>query len=104
MFGLLMDNELTNAEKVLHHAEKPLVAILGGAKVSDKIGLLTKLLDLADTVIVGGAMAFTFVKARGGQVGNSLVEEDRLDLANEIVASAQAKELRISNRWRRTRG
>ncbi|RLD20056.1 MAG: phosphoglycerate kinase, partial [Bacteroidetes bacterium] len=88
MFGKLMEAELANAKKILHHAEKPLVAILGGAKVSDKIGLLSKLLQLADSVIIGGAMAFTFIKAQGGQVGNSLVEDDKLDLAREIMASA----------------
>ena len=90
MFGLLMEGELKNAEKVLHHAEKPLIAILGGAKVSDKIGLLNQLLGLADIVIVGGAMAFTFVKAQGGSTGNSLVEEDKLDLALEIIRKAKA--------------
>lgn len=91
MFGKLMEAELTNAEKVLHHAEKPLIAILGGAKVSDKIGLLSRLLNLADSVIVGGAMAFTFVKAQGGQIGNSLVEDDKLDLALEIIKEAKEK-------------
>lgn len=88
MFGKLMEAELANAEKVLHHAEKPLVAILGGAKVSDKIGLLSKLLQLADSVIIGGAMAFTFIKAQGGQIGKSLVEDDKLDLARDIMAEA----------------
>ncbi|MDX1407322.1 MAG: phosphoglycerate kinase, partial [Saprospiraceae bacterium] len=87
-FGLLMEAELANAEQVLHHAKRPLVAILGGAKVSDKIGLLTRLMDLADEILVGGAMAFTFIKAQGGEVGNSLVEEDKLDIARDIIKKA----------------
>ena len=94
-FGYLMEAELKNAEKVLHNAERPLTAILGGAKVSDKIGLLRQLLDLADSIIVGGAMAFTFVKARGGSTGNSLVEEDKLDLANEIIGAAKEKGVKL---------
>lgn len=95
MFGKLMEAELTNAEKVLHHADRPLVAILGGAKVSDKIGLLSKLLELADAVIVGGAMAFTFVKAQGGQIGNSLVEDDKLEMAREIMAKAKQQNVAL---------
>lgn len=95
MFGYLMEAELNNASKVLNSAEKPLVAILGGAKVSDKIGLLRQLLNLADSIIVGGAMAFTFVKARGGDTGRSLVEEDKLDLANEIVDEARTKGVKL---------
>lgn len=94
-FGLLMTAELENAEKVLKSAEKPMLAILGGAKVSDKIGLLRQLIHLADTVIVGGAMAFTFIKAQGGSTGNSLVEEDKLDLANEILAAAKSRGVSI---------
>jgi phosphoglycerate kinase len=95
MFGYLMEAELTNAGKVLNSAEKPLLAILGGAKVSDKIGLLRQLLNLADTIIVGGAMAFTFVKARGGNTGKSLVEDDKLDLANDIVNEARSKGVQL---------
>ncbi len=95
MFGKLMEAELANAEKILHHADKPLVAILGGAKVSDKIGLLSKLLQLADSVIIGGAMAFTFVKAQGGQIGNSLVEDDKLDLARDIIAKAKQQNVAL---------
>jgi len=95
MFGKLMQAELKNAEKVLHHAEKPLVAILGGAKVSDKIGLLSKLLELADSVIIGGAMAFTFIKAQGGRIGSSLVEDDKLDLARDIIANARRQNVSL---------
>ncbi|MDX1478881.1 MAG: phosphoglycerate kinase, partial [Saprospiraceae bacterium] len=90
-FGLLMQAELENAEQVLNEAERPLVAILGGAKVSDKIGLLSRLMDLADHILVGGAMAFTFVRAQGGQTGKSLVEEDKLDVARDIVTAAEAQ-------------
>ena len=88
-FGYLMEAELTNASKVLHESRKPFVAILGGAKVSDKIGLLTQLIRLADEIIVGGAMAFTFVRALGGQTGASIVEEDKLDLARDILREAR---------------
>jgi phosphoglycerate kinase len=95
MFGILMEAELANAEKILHRAKKPLVAILGGAKVSDKIGLLSKLLLLADSVIIGGAMAFTFIKSKGGRVGNSLVEEDKLDLARDILDSARQQNVSL---------
>ena len=94
-FGLLMQQELKNAAHVLHHSTAPLVAILGGAKVSDKIGLLTKLLSLADDVIIGGAMAFTFIRARGGNTGKSLVEEDKLDLAIEILNQAAEQHTHI---------
>ena len=95
-FGLLMAAELENAARLLDNPASPVVAILGGAKVSDKIGLLTKLLDLADVVIVGGAMAFTFVKAQGGNTGSSLVEEDKLQLALDILAKAQANGTEIA--------
>lgn len=95
MFGLLMEAELKNAEKILHHAKKPLVAILGGAKVSDKIGLLGKLLHLADSVIIGGAMAFTFIKAQGGSTGSSMVENDKLDLARDIMSEAKRQNVSL---------
>jgi len=88
-FGYLMEAELQNARKVLHESQKPFVAILGGAKVSDKIGLLMQLIRLADEVIVGGAMAFTFIRALGGQTGASMVEEDKLDLARDILREAR---------------
>lgn len=90
-FGLLMDKELANGNKVLNNPVRPLTAIVGGAKVSDKILLLDRLLDFADNLIVGGGMAYTFMKAQGGTIGNSLCEEDKLDLANELLAKAKAK-------------
>ena len=88
-FGLLMKAELENAEQVLNNSKKPFVAILGGAKVSDKIGLLSQLILLADEIIIGGAMAFTFVRALGGQTGVTLVEEDKLDVARDILKEAR---------------
>lgn len=94
-FGFLMEKELKNAAKVLHHAERPLTAILGGAKVSDKIQLLDRLADFVDTLVIGGAMAYTFFKAQGGATGNSLVEEDKLDLATNLVAKAKEKGVKL---------
>jgi len=90
-FGYLMASELANAEKVLNGAEKPFTAIMGGAKVSDKIELIEKLLDKVDNLIIGGGMAYTFAKAQGGKIGKSLVEEDKLDLANSLIEKAKAK-------------
>ena len=90
-FGFLMQKEITNANKVLNSDESPMTAIIGGAKVSDKILLLEKLIDSCNNIIVGGGMAYTFLKAQGGQIGNSLVEDDRLELANELLAKAKAK-------------
>lgn len=95
MFGYLMDAEVKNAEKVLRHAEKPFVAIVGGAKVSDKILILENLLQIADDIIIGGGMAYTFFKAQGGQIGNSLVEDDKLDLAKDLLKKAEEKGVRI---------
>jgi len=90
-FGYLMGAELSNAEKVLNNPERPFTAIMGGAKVSDKIQLIEALLDKVDNLIIGGGMAYTFVKARGGEIGRSLVELDKLDLANELVKKAAEK-------------
>ncbi|TDQ81284.1 phosphoglycerate kinase [Sphingobacterium yanglingense] len=90
-FGYLMAGELNNAEKVLNHPNRPFTAIMGGAKVSDKIQLIESLLDKVDNLIIGGGMAYTFVKARGGEIGKSLVEMDKLDLANELVKKAEEK-------------
>jgi phosphoglycerate kinase len=95
MFGYLMDAEVSNAEKVLHQAEKPFTAIVGGAKVSDKILILENLLNIANDVIIGGGMAYTFFKAQGGQIGKSLVEEDKLDLAVTLLAKAKEKGVNI---------
>lgn len=90
-FGFLMEAEVKNAQKVLDAPERPLTAILGGAKVSDKIMIIERMIDLVDNLIIGGAMAYTFFKAKGGQVGKSLVEEDRLDTARALLEKAEAK-------------
>ncbi|HEY9003087.1 MAG TPA: phosphoglycerate kinase [Mucilaginibacter sp.] len=90
-FGYLMAAELANAEKVLNGAEKPFTAIMGGAKVSDKIELIERLMDKVDNLIIGGGMAYTFAKAQGGHIGKSLVEEDKLDLANSLIEKAKTK-------------
>lgn len=89
--GRLMEAEIANADKVLNNAEKPFTAIIGGAKVSDKILILQRLLDIADHILIGGGMAYTFFKAQGGQVGNSLVENDKIDIAREILDTAGEK-------------
>jgi phosphoglycerate kinase len=91
MFGMLMDAEVANAEKVMHNAERPFTAILGGAKVSDKILIIEMLMDRADNIIIGGGMAYTFLKAAGNQIGSSLCEDDRLELANALVQKAKQK-------------
>ena len=91
MFGYLIEAEIKSVDKVLNSTEKPLTAIVGGAKVSSKIVIITKLLDKVDNLIVGGGMAYTFVKAMGGEVGNSLVEDDFLDTAKKIIEDAKAK-------------
>lgn len=91
MFGLVMEGEVASAEKVLHSAEKPFTAIIGGAKVSDKILIIENLLERATDIIIGGGMAYTFYKAMGGQIGASLCEEDRIDTAKELMTKAEAK-------------
>jgi phosphoglycerate kinase len=95
MFGLLMNSEVESADKVLHKSEKPFTAILGGAKVSDKILIIENLLQRADHIIIGGGMAYTFFRANGGEVGNSLVEVDRLDKAKELIKMAEGKGIKI---------
>ena len=90
-FGYLMAEELKNAEKVNHGAAKPFTAIMGGAKVSDKILLIESLLDKVDNLIIGGGMAYTFAKAQGGGIGTSLLEEDRMALCLELLEKAKAK-------------
>ena len=90
MFGLLMEAEVISAEKVLHSAEKPFTAIIGGAKVSDKILIIENLLNRATDIIIGGGMAYTFWKAQGKIIGNSLCEDDRMPLALEILAKAKS--------------
>ncbi len=95
MFGLLMESEIVNADKVLKTAEQPFTAILGGAKVSDKIQLIESLLERAHFILIGGGMAYTFLKAQGKEIGNSLVEEDKLELARELLEKAKAKNVNI---------
>ncbi len=95
MFGLVMEGEVSAAEKVLHKSEKPFTAIIGGAKVSDKIMIIENLLERATDVIIGGGMAYTFMKARGGKIGNSLCEEDRLETAVDLLKKATAKGVSI---------
>ena len=89
--GYVMQSELDNAKKVLDKAEKPYTAIMGGAKISDKILIVEKLLDRVDNLIIGGGMSYTFFKALGSNVGKSLVEEDKLDLAKELIQTAKSK-------------
>ena len=93
--GYLMQAELDNAEKVLNGAEKPLTAIMGGAKISDKILIIEKLLDVVDNLIIGGGMSYTFTKARGGNIGNSLFEEDKMELTKALEAKAAEKGVRL---------
>ncbi|HQD08578.1 MAG TPA: phosphoglycerate kinase [Flavihumibacter sp.] len=95
MFGLLMEGEVASAEKVLHQAAKPFTAIIGGAKVSDKILIIENLLEKATDIIIGGGMAYTFMKAQGGKIGKSLCEEDRLDTATDLLKKAAAKGVNI---------
>ena len=91
MFGLLMEGEVASAEKILHKSEKPFVAIIGGAKVSDKILIIENLLERATDIIIGGGMAYTFFKAEGGKIGSSLCEDDRLDTARKLLEKAASK-------------
>ena len=91
MFGLVMEGEVSSAEKVLHSAEKPFTAIIGGAKVSDKILIIENLLERATDIIIGGGMAYTFFKACDGNIGNSLCENDRLDTARDLLKKADDK-------------
>jgi len=94
-FGFVMSGELASINKVLTSAEKPFTAIMGGAKVSDKILILEQLINKADNIIIGGGMAFTFVKAQGGKIGRSLVEDDKLETALNILEKAKAKGVNI---------
>lgn len=94
-FGLLMAHEIRNLEKLLHSAEHPFTAVIGGAKVSSKIDVLKNLADKVDTLIVGGGMAYTFLKAMGGKVGSSLVEEDKIDTAKEILDEFKRKNVEL---------
>lgn len=95
MFGYVMAGELKNAEQVLTHPSRPFTAIMGGAKVSDKILIIERLLDKVNHLLIGGGMAYTFIKAQGGHIGSSLCEEDKLDLALELIEKAKAKGVTI---------
>lgn len=94
-FGFVMAGEVASIDKVLNKSEKPFTAIIGGAKVSDKILIIEQLMNKADNIIIGGGMAFTFVKAMGGQIGKSLCEDDRLVTAKELLDKAKAKGVKI---------
>jgi len=94
-FGLVMEGEVMSAEKVMHNAQKPFTAIIGGAKVSDKILIIENLLARATDIIIGGGMAYTFLKAQGGKIGNSIHEDDRMPLALEILEKAKVKGVNI---------
>ena len=93
--GLLMEKELQYLGKVLRHPERPFIAILGGAKVSDKIGVIRNLLDKVDVLIIGGGMAYTFLKAQGEPVGKSLVEEDKVELAQQLLKEAKTHKVKF---------
>jgi phosphoglycerate kinase len=94
-FGYVMASELMNADKVMNNAQHPFTAIMGGAKVSDKILIIEKMMDKVDNLLIGGAMAYTFFKAKGGNTGSSLVEEDKLDLALKIIQMAKEKKVNL---------
>ena len=93
--GLLMQKELDYLGKALHHPGRPFVAILGGAKVSDKIPVIQNLIDKVDALLIGGGMAYTFLKSRGMEVGNSLVEDDKLELAHKLLGQAKTRGIRF---------
>ncbi len=93
--GYLLQSELDNAKKVLEEAERPFTAIMGGAKISDKILIIEKLLDKVDNLLIGGGMAYTFAVAQGGKVGSSLLEADKVDLARELIQKAKDKRVNL---------
>ncbi|MBD0831231.1 phosphoglycerate kinase [Aestuariibaculum sediminum] len=94
-FGSLLAQEIESIDKVMKTGEKPVLAILGGAKVSSKITIIENILDKVDHLIIGGGMAFTFVKAQGGKIGNSICEDDKMDLALDILKQAKAKNVQV---------
>lgn len=94
-FGTLLAQEINSIQKVMETGEKPVTAILGGAKVSSKITIIDNILDKIDILIIGGGMTFTFVKAQGGKIGNSLVEDDKMDLALDILKKAEAAGVQV---------
>ncbi len=93
--GFLLEKEIKYFDKILYSPERPFVAILGGAKVSDKIGVIENLINKVDVIIIGGAMAYTFLSSKGISTGNSLVEKDKIDLAKELLKKAEMKNVRI---------
>lgn len=95
MFGYLMASEIASADKVMKNTQHPFTAIIGGAKVSDKILILEKLVDIADNIIVGGGMSYTFFKAMGGNIGNSLCEDDRIENAIKLLEKAKQKNVKF---------
>lgn len=95
MFGFLINSELESMDKIINEAEKPFTAIMGGAKVSDKILVIEQLLPKIDTLIIGGGMTYTFIKAQGGKIGKSLCEEDKLDLALTVLEKAKANNVKV---------
>ncbi len=94
-FGNLLAREIESIDKVLNNSERPVLAILGGAKVSSKITVIENILDKVDHLIIGGGMSFTFIKAQGGKIGNSICEDDKMELALEILKQAKAKNVQI---------
>lgn len=94
-FGTLLAKEIESIEKVMNTGEKPVLAILGGAKVSSKITIIENILDKIDHLIIGGGMSFTFIKAHGGSIGNSICEDDKMDLALEILKQAKEKSVKV---------
>ena len=95
MFGYIMEGEIKAIDKVLHNGEHPVTAIIGGAKVSSKIGIIEHLFDVVDNMIIGGGMVYTFVKAQGGKIGNSLCEDDQMELALNIMKKAEEKGVKL---------
>jgi phosphoglycerate kinase len=93
--GYVMQAEINGANKILKHAERPFTAIMGGAKISDKILIIERLLDKVDNLLIGGGMTYTFVKAKGGDIGNSLLEEDKVPLAKELLQKAEEMGVKI---------
>jgi len=94
-FGSLLEKEIQSIGKVLNDSKKPVTAILGGAKISSKIGVIENILDKVDHIIIGGGMSYTFIKAQGGKIGNSLCEDNKMELALEILEKAKAKGVKI---------
>src|SRR5690606_29936113 len=94
-FGHLLEQEIESIKKVMENGEKPVLAILGGAKVSSKITIIENILDKVDHLIIGGGMTFTFVKAQGGHIGDSICEDDKMELALQILEKARAKNVKV---------